>query len=248
VLIHNGKIDEAPASGGDGDSTRRSRVQSPKSNVQGQTQKQIPDSKFKIQIPNWWHRTLVGEHRLKSCHRDPGGWGRFCWLMKTHGSAGFRNCLRFARWTSSTICFFGKKVHFDFGSGRSAAAGFHACARRSNRVVMEGIHRADEMARLSHPDSTDRALLELGTGWTASLPAGKATRQLLYFLEKRMSVAEILLQHAFVAFEVYAQLYELVKDGWSMSPGSCQRYPTQSARCLICLMPLRTYCCWRAVN
>jgi hypothetical protein len=69
------------------------------------------------------------------------------------------------------------------------------------------------MARLRTLIPSDRTMLELGAGWTASLPAGKATRQLLYFLEKRMSVAEICYNMHSSAFEVYAQLYDLVKEG-----------------------------------
>src|SRR6267143_1098020 len=109
--------------------------------------------------------------------------------------------------------FLWKEGHFEFGSDDPLPPDFTRVRVEANRVVMEGIHRADEMARYRTLIPTDRALLELGTGWTASLPAGKATRQLLYFLEKRMSVAEICYNMHSSAFEVYAQLYELVKDG-----------------------------------
>ena len=109
--------------------------------------------------------------------------------------------------------FLWKEGHFEFGSDDPLPPDFTRVRVEANRVVMEGIHRADEMARYRTLIPTDRTLLELGSGWTASLPAGKATRQLLYFLEKRMSVAEICYNMHSSAFEVYAQLYELVKDG-----------------------------------
>ncbi len=109
--------------------------------------------------------------------------------------------------------FLWKEGHFEFGSDDPLPPDFTRVHVEANRVVMEGIHRSDEMARFRTLIPSDRALLELGTGWTASLPAGKATRQLLYFLEKRMSVAEICYNMHSSAFEVYAQLFELVTDG-----------------------------------
>jgi hypothetical protein len=109
--------------------------------------------------------------------------------------------------------FLWKEGHFEFGDDDPLPPDFTRVRVEANRVVMEGIHRADEMARFRTLIPSDRALLELGAGWTASLPAGKATRQLLYFLEKRMSVAEICYNMHSSAFEVYAQLFELVKAG-----------------------------------
>src|SRR5215207_10059216 len=58
-------------------------------------------------------------------------------------------------------------------------------------VVMEGIYRIDEFARFRSLIPSDRSILELNAGWTSSLKLGKEYRQVLYFVEKRMSVAEI---------------------------------------------------------
>ncbi len=109
--------------------------------------------------------------------------------------------------------FLWKEGHFEFGSDDPLPPDFTRVHVEANRVVMEGAHRADEMVRFRTLIPSDRTLLELGTGWTASIPEGKATRQLLYFLEKRMSVAEICYNMHSSAFEIYAQLYELVKEG-----------------------------------
>ena len=109
--------------------------------------------------------------------------------------------------------FLWKEGHFEFGGDDPLPPDFTRVHVEANRVVMEGIHRSDEMLRYRALIPSDRTLLELGAGWTSSLPAGKATRQLLYFLEKRMSVAEICYNMHSSAFEVYAQLYERVKNG-----------------------------------
>jgi hypothetical protein len=109
--------------------------------------------------------------------------------------------------------FLWNEGQFEFGTDNPLPPDFTRVHVEANRVVMEGIHRADEMMRFRTLIPSDRTLLELGAGWTSSLPAGKATRQLLYFLEKRMSVAEICYNMHSSAFEVYAQLFELVTDG-----------------------------------
>lgn len=82
-----------------------------------------------------------------------------------------------------------------------------------NSVIMEGIYRVDELTRYRRLIPSDRAILELGTGWTSSLSVGKETRQILYFLEKHMTVAEICYNMHASSFHVYALLYDLVSKG-----------------------------------
>jgi hypothetical protein len=80
-------------------------------------------------------------------------------------------------------------------------------------VIMEGIYRIDEFARYRTLVPSDRAILELAAGWTASLKLGKEFRQILYFVEKRMSVKEICYQMHASAFHVYGQLFTLISEG-----------------------------------
>lgn len=80
-------------------------------------------------------------------------------------------------------------------------------------VIMEGIYRVDELARYQTLVPSDRAILELSAGWTSSLKLGKEFRQILYFVEKRMSVAEICYHMHASAFHVYGQLYTLISEG-----------------------------------
>jgi hypothetical protein len=80
-------------------------------------------------------------------------------------------------------------------------------------VIMEGIYRIDELARYRTLVPSDRAILELSPGWTASLRLGKEFRQVLFFVEKRMSVAEICYHMHASAFHVYGQLYTLISEG-----------------------------------
>ena len=80
-------------------------------------------------------------------------------------------------------------------------------------VIMEGIYRMDELARYRTLIPSDRAILELGTGWTSSLAFGKEVRQILFFLEKRMTVAEICYNMHASSFRIFGQLYDLVSKG-----------------------------------
>ncbi len=197
VLIHYGKIDEAQLQAAM--EIQRKEVSSLKSQVSGQTQKQIPDSKSQIsnskvqQRPRRLGQILVADGILTQAQVSQ--------LLEVR--------------TLDIIydLFLWKEGHFEFGSDDPLPPDFTRVHVEANRVVMEGIHRSDEMLRYRALIPSDRTLLELGAGWTSSLPAGKATRQLLYFLEKRMSVAEICYNMHSSAFEVYAQLYELVKNG-----------------------------------
>lgn len=80
-------------------------------------------------------------------------------------------------------------------------------------VIMEGIYRLDELARYRTRVPSDRSVLELGPGWTSTLSLGKELRQILYFVEKRMSVAEICYNMHASSFSVYGQLFDLVSKG-----------------------------------
>ena len=93
-------------------------------------------------------------------------------------------------------------------------------------VIMEGIYRMDEFARYKTLVPSDRSILELAAGWTSSLKLGKEFRQILYFVEKRMTVAEICYHMHASAFHVYGQLYTLVSEGVARVAGEA---PEESA-------------------
>jgi uncharacterized protein DUF4388 len=80
-------------------------------------------------------------------------------------------------------------------------------------IIMEGIYRVDELSRFKTLIPSDRAVLELTPGWTGSLTSTKEVRQLLYFVEKRMTVAEICYNMHDSLFNIYAKLFDLVKIG-----------------------------------
>jgi hypothetical protein len=77
-------------------------------------------------------------------------------------------------------------------------------------VIMDGIYRIDEWARYRRIIPSDRTLFELNAGWTQSLNESKETREILYHVEKHMTVAEICYNMHTSLFHACALLFELV--------------------------------------
>ena len=121
--------------------------------------------------------------------------------------------------------FIWKEGHFDFVVEDPLPADFTRIHVEATRVIMDGVYRADELKRYQTLIPSDRTIMELASGWTSSLNEGKETRQLLFFLEKRMSVAEICLNMHCSRFEVYGLLYELVKNGVASVAGELPEIP-----------------------
>jgi hypothetical protein len=223
VLIHYGKIDEAQLQAameiqrGEAAFQRSevgdqrsggSDVQGPKSNVQSQSG-EVSSSEFRVPSQGG----EVQSPKSKVQRPTPRRLGQILVADGILTDAQVSQLLEIRTLDIIYDLFLWKEGHFEFGDDNPLPPDFTRVRVEANRVVMEGIHRADEMARFRTLIPSDRTLLELGAGWTSSLPAGKATRQLLYFLEKRMSVAEICYNMHSSAFEIYAQLYELVEAG-----------------------------------
>lgn len=95
-------------------------------------------------------------------------------------------------------------------------------------VIMEGIYRVDEWVRYRELIPSDRCIMELVPGWTKSLSISKEVRMVLYFLEKRITVAEICYNMHSSAFHVYAQLHQLVSDGVARVAGEAPQPPDTS--------------------
>jgi hypothetical protein len=96
-------------------------------------------------------------------------------------------------------------------------------------VVMEGICRIDESARYRTLVPSDRAIVELAPGWTSSLNLGKDLRRILFFVHKRMSVAEIAYHMHTSTFHVSGLLFELIDQGYARVVGELpEPFPTNA--------------------
>jgi hypothetical protein len=121
--------------------------------------------------------------------------------------------------------FLWEDAHFEFYDNEPLPDDLIRIEVQPTAVIMDGVYRLDEWARYRAVFPSDRVLLELGTGWTSSLNASKEVRQLLYLIEKRMSVAEICYNMHDSSFHVYGQLYELVAKGIARIAGEVPEAP-----------------------
>src|ERR1043166_2014150 len=98
---------------------------------------------------------------------------------------------------------------FEFYDGEPSPDELLLIEVEPTNVIMEGIFRIDELARYRTLVPSDRALLELASGWTSCLTKlGKEFHQILFLIEKRMSVAEICYHMHASAFHVYGRSEE----------------------------------------
>lgn len=81
------------------------------------------------------------------------------------------------------------------------------------KVIMEGIYRIDEFSRYRSLVTSDRAVLALGPGSASATKLTNELQQIIFFVERRMSVAEICYNMHTSSFHVYGQLYELISKG-----------------------------------
>jgi hypothetical protein len=109
--------------------------------------------------------------------------------------------------------FLWEEAHFELYDNEAPPDYFVRIEVEPTKVIMDGVYRIDEWKRYRTLIPSDRALLELGPGWTSSLNVSKEVRQILYFVEKHMSVAEISYNMHASPFHVYRQLYDLVHQG-----------------------------------
>ena len=109
--------------------------------------------------------------------------------------------------------FLWEEAHFELYDNEAPPEFFIRIEVQPTKVIMDGVYRIDEWKRYRALIPSDRAIMELGSGWTSSLNASKEVRQILFFVEKHMSVAEISYNMHAAPFHVYGQLYELVSQG-----------------------------------
>jgi len=109
--------------------------------------------------------------------------------------------------------FIWEDAQFEFYDNERLPADLIRIQVQPTNVIMEGIYRMDELARYRTLIPSDRAVLEPGDSKVPSSQSNTEVRQLLDFVARRMSVAEICYHMHSSAFQVYAQLYELVGSG-----------------------------------
>jgi hypothetical protein len=105
--------------------------------------------------------------------------------------------------------------HFEFYDNEPVPDDLIMIEVEPTTVIMEGIYRLDELSRYRSLVTSDRAVLELGSDWTSSIKIANDLRQILSFVEKRMSVAEICYHMHASPFHVYGLIFQLISQGFA---------------------------------
>jgi len=163
------------------------------------------------------HYAKLDEAQLKTAleiQRESGG--RLGEILVSTGVLPQEEVLQILRIRTLDIIyelFLWQDAHFELYDNERPPAFFVRIEVQPTKVIMDGVYRIDEWKRYRTLIPSDRAILELGAGWTSSLNVSKEVRQILFFLQKRMSVAEISYNMHASPFHIYGQLYDLVDQG-----------------------------------
>jgi hypothetical protein len=164
------------------------------------------------------HYGKLDESQLRAAlqiQREAGG--RLGEILVSTGVIPEKEILQMLRLRTLDIIydlFIWEDAHFELYDNEKPPDYFTRIEVQTPKVIMDGVYRIDEWRRYRTLIPSDRALLELAAGWTSSLNSiGKELRQILYFVEKKMSVAEISYNMHAAPFHVYGLLYDLVKEG-----------------------------------
>jgi hypothetical protein len=106
--------------------------------------------------------------------------------------------------------FIWEEAEFEFFDHEPVPADLIRIQVNVTSVVMDGIYRIDEWSRYRKVIPSDRTFFELNPGWTQSLNESKELREVLYYVEKRMTAAEICYNMHTSLFHACALLFDLV--------------------------------------
>jgi len=109
--------------------------------------------------------------------------------------------------------FIWEDAHFEFFDNEPLPDDMIRVEVETPAVIMDGIYRMDEWSRYRTVITSERTFFELTTGWTHLLNSSKEARQVLYHVEKRMTVAEICYNMHTSLFHACALLFDLVNRG-----------------------------------
>ena len=163
------------------------------------------------------HYGKIGEDQLKAAmeiHRQSGD--RLGNILSAQGIVSAADVVYALRMRTLDIIydlFLWEEATFEFFDGEPLPSDVIRIHVEAQSVIMEGIYRLDEWSRYRAVIPSDRTFFELDTGWTKSLEDSKEVREILYHVEKRMTLAEISYNMHTSLFHACAQLFDLVEAG-----------------------------------
>ena len=163
------------------------------------------------------HYGKIGEEQLQAgmeIHRQSGD--RLGNILSAQGIVSAADVVYALRMRTLDIIydlFLWEEATFEFFDGQELPSDVMRIQVEAQSVIMEGIYRIDEWSRYRAVIPSDRTFFELNPGWTKSLDGSKDVRELLYHVEKRMTLAEISYNMHTSLFHACAQLFDLVEAG-----------------------------------
>jgi hypothetical protein len=163
------------------------------------------------------HYGKIGEDQLKAAmeiHRQSGD--RLGNILSAQGIVSAADVVYALRTRTLDIIydlFLWEEATFEFFDGEPLPSDVIRIQVEAQSVIMEGIYRIDEWSRYRAVIPSDRTFFELNPGWTNSLDESKEVREVLYHVEKRMTLAEISYNMHTSLFRACAQLFDLVEAG-----------------------------------
>src|ERR1041385_4973317 len=164
------------------------------------------------------HYGKIDENKLKAAletQRKAGG--RLGEILVSTGVLPQEEVLQVLRIRTLDIIyelFLWENAHFELYDNEHPPDYFVRIEVQPTTVVMDGVYRIDEWKRYKTLIPSDRAIMELAPGWTSKVAeSSREVKQILCFVEKRMSVAEISYNMHASPFHIFGQLYELVQQG-----------------------------------
>jgi Domain of unknown function (DUF4388) len=164
------------------------------------------------------HYGKIGEDELRAAmeiHRQSGD--RLGNILSSQGLVSAADVVYALRMRTLDIIydlFLWEEATFEFFDGEALPGDVIRIQVEAQSVIMEGIYRIDEWTRYRKVIPSDRMFFKLREGWTQSLPeSSKETREILYHIEKGLTVAEICYNLHTSLFHACALLFDLVERG-----------------------------------
>ena len=162
------------------------------------------------------HYGKIGEDQLKAAmeiHRQSGD--RLGDILSTQGIVSAADVVYALRTRTLDIIydlFLWEEATFEFFDGEPLPSDVIRTQVEVQSVIMEGIYRSDEWSRYRAVIPSDRCYFKLSAGWTELLDeTNKESREVLYHVDKGMTVAEVCYNLHTSLFHTCALLFDLVE-------------------------------------
>jgi hypothetical protein len=123
--------------------------------------------------------------------------------------------------------FIWEEADFEFFDGEPLPDGLIRIQVDATSVIMDGIYRVDEWSRYRRVIPSDRTFFELKSGWTQAVRDSKETREVLYHVEKHLTVAEICFNLHTTLFHTCALLFDLLEKDAIRVAGEVEAPPAE---------------------